>query len=70
MFPDNPAIGNCGKLNQWVEYDTWGQFFGLGVFPCSVAEDMSGRMKRYLERGATGVMLRTDWENMTQSSVF
>ena len=70
VFPDNPAIGNCGKLNQWVEYDTWGQFFGLGVFPCSVAEDMRGRMNRYLERGATGVMLRTDWENMTQSSVF
>ena len=70
VFPDNPAIGNCGKLNQWVEYDTWGQFFGLGVFPCSVSEDMKGRMERYLEKGATGVMLRTDWENMTQSSVF
>ena len=70
VFPDNPAIGNCGKLNQWVEFDTWGQFFGLGVFPCSVSEDMRGRMQRYLDKGATGIMLRTDWENMTQSSVF
>lgn len=70
VFPDNPAVGNCGKLGQWVEYDTWGQFFGLGVFPCSVAEDMKGRMQRYLEKGAEGIMLRTDWENMTQSSVF
>lgn len=70
VFPDNPAVGNCGKLGQWVEYDTWGQFFGLGVFPCSVVEDMQGRMQRYLAKGAEGVMLRTDWENMTQSSVF
>lgn len=70
VFPDNPAVGNCGKLNQWVEYDTWGQFFGLGVFPCSVVEDMQGRMQRYLEKGATGITLRTDWENMSQSSVF
>ena len=70
VFPDNPAIGSCGALSQWVEYDTWGQFFGLGVFPCSVAEDIQGRMKRYLDRGASGVMLRTDWENLLQSSVF
>ena len=70
VFPDNPAIGNCGPLAQWVEYDTLGQFFGLGVFPCSVSEDMKGRMTRYLEKGASGVMLRTDWENLTQSSVF
>lgn len=70
VFPDNPAVGNCGELHQWVEYDTWGQFFGLGVFPCGVAEDMQGRMQRYLEQGAEGVMLRTDWENMIQSSVF
>ncbi|MBR1918951.1 MAG: hypothetical protein IJ831_04940 [Spirochaetales bacterium] len=70
VFPDNPAVGSCGELGQWVEYDTWGQFFGLGVFPCSVVEDMKGRMERYLEKGATGITLRTDWENFTQSSTF
>ncbi len=70
VFPDNPAVGNCGQLEQWVEYDTWGQFFGLGFFPCSVAEDMQGRMQRYLDKGASGITLRTDWENFTQSSVF
>lgn len=70
VFPDNPAIGNTGKLGQWVEYDAWGQFFALGVFPCSVSEDMQGRMLRYYEKGVTGITLRTDWENMAQSSTF
>ena len=70
VFPDNPAIGNTGGMRQWVEYDAWGQFFGLGVFPCSVAEDMQGRMLRYYDKGASGVTIRTDWENMAQSSTF
>lgn len=69
-FPDNPTVGNCGELKQWIEYDTWGQYFGLGVLPCSVAEDMQGRMQRYLEKGASGIMLRTDWERLYQGSVF
>ena len=69
-FPDNPTVGNCGNLQQWIEYDTWGQYFGLGVLPCSVAEDMQGRMQRYLEKGASGIMLRTDWERLHQGSTF
>ena len=69
-FPDNPAVGNCGEMRQWIEYDTWGQYFGLGVLPCSIAEDMQGRMQRYLAKGASGVMLRTDWEIISQSSAF
>lgn len=69
-FPDNPTVGNCGKLEQWIEYDTWGQYFGLGVLPCSVAEDMQGRMQRYHAKGACGIMLRTDWERLHQGSVF
>jgi len=69
-FPDNPAVGNCGEMRQWIEFDTWGQYFGLGVFPCSIAEDMQGRLQRYLSKGASGVMLRTDWEIISQGSVF
>ena len=69
-FPDNPTVGNCGNLTQWIEFDTWGQYFGLGILPCSVAEDMKGRMKRYLEKGASGIMLRTDWERLYQGSTF
>ena len=69
-FPDNPAVGNCGEMRQWIEFDTWGQYFGLGVLPCSVVEDMQGRLQRYLAKGASGVMLRTDWEINSQSSTF
>lgn len=70
VFPENPAIGNTGNLGQWVEYDAWGQFFSLGVFPCSVAEDTQRRMISYFDKGVTGITLRTDWENMAQSSTF
>ena len=38
-FPTNPRIGHCGGQPQHVEFDAWGQFFGLGFFPASVAED-------------------------------
>lgn len=69
-FPDNAAVGNCKGMRQWIEFDTWGQYFGLGVFPCSIAEDMQGRLQRYLEKGASGIMLRTDWEIISQGSVF
>lgn len=70
-FPDNPVIGRCKGMRQWIEIDTWGQFFGLGVFPCSVMEDLQGRLLRYSEKeGVCGVMLRTDWEIISQSSVF
>jgi len=69
-FPDNPTVGNCGAMEQWIEYDTWGQYFGLGIIPCSVAEDMQGRMQRYLAKGASGVMLRTDWERLFNGSTF
>lgn len=65
---DNPAIGKSD--NQWVEFDTWGQFFALGAFPCSVVEDIHERLIRCYDKGVKGIMIRTDWENMTQASVF
>ena len=42
-FPDNPEIGNTGKLREYIEFDTWGQFFGMGVAPMSLAEDIQRR---------------------------
>jgi hypothetical protein len=69
-FPNNPRIGRCGPLRQWIEFDTWGQFFGLGVFPVSVAEDMKERLRHCRERGATGAYFRTDWEVITDNSSF
>ncbi|MEW5718593.1 MAG: hypothetical protein AB1817_08205, partial [Chloroflexota bacterium] len=69
-FPTNPRIGHSGAHPQWVEFDTWGQFFGIGFFPVSVIEDMQGRMRQCAERGVTGIWLRTDWEVMTEASSF
>jgi hypothetical protein len=69
-FPDNPRIGNVGRHPQWVEFDTWGQFFGLGVFPCIVLEDMQARFAHCGAQGVRGVMARTDWEVISDGSVF
>jgi hypothetical protein len=69
-FPSNPRIGNTGSQPSWVEFDTWGQFFGLGFFPCSVVEDMQQRLRHCAEHGVTGVWFRTDWEGMIEASSF
>ena len=65
---DNPAVGRT--QNQWVEFDTWGQFFGLGVFPASIVEDIHARLRRFIAKGIKGIMIRLDWENMSEASVF
>jgi hypothetical protein len=69
-FPDNPRIGHTDGLRQWVEYDTWGQFFGMGVFPVSVVEDMRSRMRHAKKCGVEGIALRTDWEVITDAGAF
>lgn len=69
-FPTNPRIGHCGPLRQWAEFDTWGQFYGLGFFPVGVAEDMQRRMQECHAKGVTGISLRTDWEGLTEASAF
>jgi hypothetical protein len=69
-FPDNARIGDVGRHPQWVEFDTWGQFFGLGVFPSIVVEDLSTRFRHAAAHGATGVIARTDWEVISDGSVF
>ena len=69
-FPLNPTAGNCGGLEEWIEFDTWGQYFGLGVMPASVVEDMQERLRYYKAKGADGIMLRTDWERLLNGSSF
>ncbi len=68
-YPTNPHIGLSG-LSEWIEFDTWGQFFGLGIFPVSVVEDMQARFRECKSRGASGILLRTDWECATEGSAF
>ena len=69
-FPDNPRIGNVGNHPQWIEYDVWGQFYGWGVFPCNVLEDIKKRMEYDLSKGATGFIARTDWELVSEGTAF
>jgi hypothetical protein len=69
-FPHNPAIGHVGAHPQWVEFDTWGQFFGLGIFPAIVLDDMRERFRHSAANGVRGVVARTDWEVIFDASVF
>ncbi len=69
-FPDNPRIGAVGAHPQWVEFDVWGQFFGLGVFPAIILEDIKARLAHCAANGVAGVIARTDWEVISDGSVF
>lgn len=69
-FPDNPAIESKTTLEKWVEYDVWGQYCGLGVFPCSLVEDIIRRQTHCLECGCSGIWYRTDWELLDDCSCF
>ncbi len=68
-FPDNPKIGTTGR-REWAEFDSWGQFFGSGIFPASVVEDYAKRLRHCKERGVSGVFFRVDWEGMFENSTF
>jgi hypothetical protein len=69
-FADNPRIGNTKGNTQWVEFDAWGQFAGMGLFPCSVVEDMQRRLRHSLQNGVKGVWFQADCEFVSDSSVF
>ena len=69
-FPDNPRIGQTNGSPQWVEFDTVGQFAGMGVFPVSLVEDMQRRLGHARRNGVEGVWFRADVEFVSDSSVF
>lgn len=62
-FPDNPALG-ATERTQWIEYDVMGQFFGWGVMPCLVLDDLAPRLQRWRDAGVQGVILRIEWERI------
>lgn len=68
-FPDNPALGRL-KRPQWVEYDVMGQFSGWGVVPCFVGDDLARRMPYWHRTGASGVILRIEWERLNDLDCF
>lgn len=69
-FPDNPRLGDVGPHAQWMEYDTMGQYFGWGVGIAVIIEDYRERMARAEKAGASGIILRTDWESLDGHSCF
>ncbi|MBM3555561.1 MAG: hypothetical protein FJX47_08415 [Alphaproteobacteria bacterium] len=62
-FPPNPALGRLER-ETWIEYDVMGQFFGWGVFPCFVGEDLAHRIPHAARAGASGAILRVEWERI------
>ncbi len=69
-FPDNPMIGRFKERTQWVEYDVFGQFYGWGICPAIVLEDIRKRFSYAQSQGVSGVVLRTEWENVLELSCF
>ena len=62
-FPDNPAI-IPRKRPMWVEYDVHGQFFGWGLLPCLVQQDIAARFAHGTANGVSGALLRVEWERV------
>lgn len=69
-FPDNALIGQVGNHEQWIEYEVMGEYFGFGVMPSIMIEDIRARMKYALARGAKGFTARVDWEALPNHSAF
>ncbi len=63
-FPDNPAIGRLRGRTQWIEYDVLGQFFGWGLMPCLVLDDLRPRMAHWRAHGVQGAIFRIEWERI------
>ncbi|MDQ6621244.1 MAG: hypothetical protein M3Z31_16395 [Pseudomonadota bacterium] len=62
-FPDNPAFDKLDR-EMWVEYEVYGQFYGMGVVPCFLYDDIRQRLAHAASKGATGVLLRVEWERV------
>lgn len=69
-FPTNTRIGHVGDHDQWIEFDAMGQYFGWGVGIADLLEDYRERLSFCKEHGATGFIVRTDWESLDGHTVF
>jgi hypothetical protein len=63
-FPDNPRIGAVGEHTEWIEFDALGQYFGWGVSPAIMTEDLRARLEFARGKGADGLLVRIDWEGL------
>ena len=69
-FPANPRIGHVGDHEQWIEFDTMGQYFGWGVGIADLTEDYRRRLSDARQKGASGAVFRLDWESLDGHSSF
>lgn len=69
-FPINQRIGHVGEHRQWIEFDTMGQYYGMGVGVADLMEDYRRRLKDAGSKGVEGVIFRTDWESLDGHSSF
>ncbi len=69
-FPTNTRIGGVGDHEQWIEFDAMGQYFGWGIGMADLLEDYRERLAYAKDRGATGFIVRTDWESLDGHTVF
>lgn len=69
-YPHNPKLGMTQGLTQWAEFDSWGQYYGQGVFPASLVEDMQKRIRHCRSKGVTGTWFRTDLEWIDETNNF
>lgn len=68
-YPHNPLIGATNGP-EWIEVDTMGQFFGWGIAPAVMIDDLRSRLTYARERGAVGLLARVDWEALESHSAF
>lgn len=69
-FPHNQMIGKLRDRVQWIEYEVFGQYFGWGVCPAIVLEDIKDRFSYVKSQGVSGALIRTEWENVLELSCF
>ena len=69
-FPHNARIGNVGRHRQWIEYDTMAQYYGWGIGPSHMVDDIRYRLNYAQEHNVEGVLIRTDWEALQSHTAF
>jgi hypothetical protein len=69
-FPHNTLIGHVDNHEQWIEYETMGEYYGWGLTPVSMLKDIQYRMDHCLKNKADGISTRIDWEALPNHSTF
>ena len=63
-FPDNSLIADVNDRPKWIEYDTMGQYYGWGVIPCLMYDDITARFRYADAHRVDGALLRVEWERV------